>query len=81
VSTISGGTTRIAVSFAILMYFSARGAGFGFIVTTGAAVAGIPITVTSVLIAGIDIEIASPRFNEAQPARASGPYWIRLQHV
>ena len=31
-STISGGTTRTAVSLAILMYFSARGARFGVIV-------------------------------------------------
>ena len=38
--TTSGGTTRTAVSFAILMYFSARGACFGVIVTTGAAVVG-----------------------------------------
>ena len=38
--TTSGGTTRTAVSFAILMYFSARGARFGVIVTTGAAAVG-----------------------------------------
>ena len=54
-STISGGTTRTAVSFAILTYFSARGARFGVIVTTGAAVVavtGLP-RAASVLIAGI----------------------------
>ena len=55
--TISGGTTRTAVSLAILMYFSARGASFGFIATTGAAVVGevtgIAIAVASVFIAGI----------------------------
>ena len=39
-STISGGTTRTAASFAILAYFSERGARLGVIVTTGAAVAG-----------------------------------------
>ena len=36
-STISGGTTRTAVSLAILTYFSARGGRFGVIATTGAA--------------------------------------------
>src|SRR5215216_8048549 len=63
-STTSGGTTRTAVSLAILMYFSARGACFGVIVTTGAAVfgdtVGIATVVASALIAGIDIEIISP---------------------
>jgi len=52
------------------MYFSARGACFGVIVTTGAAVfgevlevVGMATAVASALIAGIDIEIVSPRFN------------------
>src|SRR5207344_1214926 len=67
--TTSGGTTRTAVSLAILMYFSARGACFGVIITTGAAVFGDEVTgmataVASALIAGIDIEIVSPGFNE-----------------
>jgi hypothetical protein len=49
------------------MYFSTRGACFGVIVTTGAAVLGETATgmataVASALIAGIDIEIASPVF-------------------
>jgi hypothetical protein len=48
------------------MYFSARGACFGVIVTTGAAivgvVTGIAVAVASVFIACIDIEIVSPRF-------------------
>jgi hypothetical protein len=50
------------------MYFSARGAFFGVIVTTGAAavgeLVGIATVVASALIACIDIEISSPRFNE-----------------
>ncbi len=54
---------------AILMYFSARGACFGVIVTTGAAVVGevtgIAVAVASVFIACIDIEIVSPRFDGA----------------
>src|SRR5260221_4403097 len=57
--TISGGTTRTAASFAILMYFSARGGRFGVIVTTGAetdATMGAEIAVPdSVLSAGIFI--------------------------
>src|SRR6478752_8047200 len=62
-STISGGTTRAAVSLAILKYFSARGARFGVIVTTGATVVagtGIAAALASALIAGIVIESASP---------------------
>src|SRR3954471_3247421 len=57
--TISGGTTRTAVSLAILMYFSARGARFGVIVTTGAATVAVFGATTavagSVLIAGMFI--------------------------
>src|SRR3954465_10218401 len=53
-STISGGTTRTAVSFALLTYFSARGGLFGVIVTTGAAEAGSAVA-GSVLIAGMFI--------------------------
>ena len=76
--TISGGTTRTAVSFAILMYFSERGACFGVIVTTGAAVvgdaaAGMATAVASALIAGIDIEIVSPRFNERAARKCARP--------
>src|SRR5216117_1190258 len=63
-STTSGGTTRTAASLAILAYFSARGACFGVIVTTGAAaigeLVGTATAVASALIAGIDIEIISP---------------------
>src|SRR5882762_11724026 len=61
-TTISGGTTRTAASFAILANFSARGARLGVMVTTGAADAacGIATAVTSVFMAGIDIEKASP---------------------
>src|SRR5213080_5585323 len=58
-STTSGGTTRTAASLAILAYFSARGACFGVIVTTGAAVGevtGIAVAVASAFIACIDIE-------------------------
>ena len=75
--TTSGGTTRTAVSFAILMYFSARGACFGVIVTTGAAVVGEAVgmatAVASALIAGIDIEIVSPRFNERAARKCARP--------
>jgi hypothetical protein len=62
-----------------LTYFSERGACFGVIVTTGAAVvgdegAGIATAVASALIAGIDIEIVSPRFNgRAALKLARGP--------
>src|SRR5215475_7964211 len=63
-STISGGTTRTAASFAILTYFSERGARFGVIVTTGAATVGgavgMATAVASALIAGIDIDVVSP---------------------
>src|SRR6185436_3069171 len=75
--TMSGGTTRTAVSLAILMYFSARGASFGFIATTGVAivgeVTGIAVAVASVFIACIDIEIVSPRFNERAARLPRGP--------
>src|SRR3981189_5917 len=61
--TISGGTTRTAVSFAILIYLSARGGRFGVIVTTGVAtvaVFGATTALTgSVVIAGIFIGRAS----------------------
>ena len=84
--TTSGGTTRTAASFAILTYFSARGACFGVIVTTGAAAVGDAVgmatAVASALIAGIDIEIVSPCFNErAARIHARGPVWIRPQHA
>src|SRR6185436_19158150 len=63
-STISGGTTRAAISLPVLMYCSARGARFGVIVTTGAAAAGELVgrgtASASALIAGIDIEMVSP---------------------
>src|SRR5882724_8456519 len=75
--TTSGGRTRAAVSFAILRYFSARGARFGVIVTTGAAVVGAAVgmatVVASALIAGIDIEIVSPRFNERAARKSVRP--------
>src|SRR5689334_7258376 len=62
--TISGGTTRTAVSFANLIYFSARGGRFGVIVTTGAvfvaALGATTAVAVSVLIAGKFIENASP---------------------
>jgi hypothetical protein len=84
-STTSGGTTRTAVSRAILMYFSARGACFGVIVTTGAAAVGDAVgmatVVASALIAGIDIEIVSPRFNERAARKCARPDWIRPQHA
>src|SRR5690349_22785399 len=76
-STISGGTTRTAASFAILMYFSARGACFGVIVITGAAVAdevvGMATAVASALIAGIDIEIISPCSGSGPLASSARP--------
>src|SRR3954453_3718034 len=76
-TTISGGTTRTAVSRAILPYFSDRGADFGFIVTTGAAmpgeVTGMAVAVASLFIACIDIEIGSPRFNERAARLPRGP--------
>ena len=84
-TTISGGTTRTAASFAILAYFSARGARFGVIVTTGAAVVGDEEqerhSGASVFIAGIDIEIVSPCFNERAARDARGPVWIRRRHA
>src|ERR1700716_2207760 len=64
--TINGGTTRTAVSFAILTYLSARGARLGVIVTTGAAEAGSTAAVVSDFIAGIDIESASPCSKESR---------------
>ena len=83
--TISGGTTRTAVSFAILMYFSARGGRFGVIVTTGVATgaaAGATIAVAgSVLIAGIFMGNASPYSNGGPHAKACGLAWIRHQHA
>src|SRR5690349_2211054 len=73
-TTMSGGTTLTAVSLTILMYFSARGAGFRVIVTTGAAIAGevtgTAAAVASVFIGCIHMDIVSPRFNE-RAARAS----------
>src|SRR5262245_16688629 len=83
-STTSGGTTRTAASFAILMYLSARGACFGVIVTTGAVTGdavGMATAVASALIAGIVIENASPCSKGGPPALTSGPVWIRLQHA
>src|SRR4051794_21791054 len=72
-TTISDGTTLTAVCLAILMYLSVRGARFGVIVTTGAAivgeVTGMVVAVASVLIACIDIEMVSPGFDE-RAARA-----------
>src|SRR5882724_6215097 len=59
-STISGGTTRTAVSRAILIYLSARGGRLGVIVTTGAAVVASTAVAGSVFMAGIFIESASP---------------------
>src|SRR5438445_12925479 len=75
--TTSGGTTRTAASFAILMYFSARAACFGVIVTTGAATlgdaVGMATAVASALIAGIDIEIASPWSGSGRLAPSARP--------
>src|SRR6202795_5301652 len=59
-STISGGTTRTAVSRAILRYLSARGGRLGVIVTTGAAVVASTAVAGWVFMAGIFIESASP---------------------
>src|SRR3954452_18157257 len=61
-STISGGSTRAAVSFAILTYPSVRGGRLGVIVTMGVAVAASTSADRSVLIAGRVIESASPCF-------------------
>src|SRR5471030_974334 len=58
-STISGGTTRTAVSLAALKYLSARGGRLGVIVTTGAAAFASAAT-GSVLMAGIFIARVSP---------------------
>ncbi len=58
---------------------------FGVIVTTGAAVlgevTGMATAVASALIACIDIEIVSPRFNERAARTARGPGWIRPRHA
>src|SRR5882757_4651050 len=74
VITISGGTTRAAVSFAIFMYFSARGGRLGVIVTTGevttAAVGGAIAVADSVFIAGIFIGNCSPCSNGGPRANA-----------
>src|SRR5471030_427953 len=79
-STISGGTTRTAVSLAALMYLSARGGRFGVMVTTGAAT--LPSTVAgSVLIAGIFIARVSPYGREGPRAGARSPAFITPQHV
>src|SRR5436190_9245342 len=59
-STTNGGTTRIAVSRAILIYFSARGGRFGVIATTGAAVVAGTMATGSLFIAGMFIESVSP---------------------
>src|SRR5262245_8628352 len=60
-STMSGGITRTAVSFAILRYFSATGGRLGVIVTisAGAEAAGAA-TAASDFMAGIDILESSP---------------------
>src|ERR1700675_4331197 len=82
-STISGGTTCAATSFAILAYLSARGVRFGVIVTTGAeaaTVVGIAAAGASAFMAGIDIESVSPRSKSGPHARARGPARIRHQH-
>src|SRR2546425_9925314 len=71
-STISGGTTRTAVSLAILAYFSARGARLGVIVTTGAEAAGRATAVPSVFIACIVIERCLRNFRKDR-ARTRGP--------
>src|SRR4029079_3117637 len=67
-TTMSSGTTRAAVSLAILPYFSDRGADFGFIVTTGAAmpgeVTGMAVAVASHFLARIDIEHGCTLFNQ-----------------
>src|SRR6185369_2156495 len=76
-STISGGTTCAAISFAILAYFSVRGARFGVIVTTGAAVAtvvGIAAAEVSAFMAGIDIENASPCSRGGPHAESARPH-------
>src|SRR4051812_16347359 len=54
-STISGGTTRTAISFVILTNFSALGARFGVIMTTGDGVLGRTAAAVSALITGIFI--------------------------
>src|SRR5436305_12299830 len=75
-STISGGTTCAAISLAILAYFSARGARFGVIVTTGAAVAtviGIAAAGASAFMAGIDIESVSPCSRDGPHAPSARP--------
>src|SRR4051794_33670661 len=82
--TISGGTTRAATSFAILAYLSARGARFGVIVTTGAAVVigvGIAAAELSAFMACIVIESVSPCSRIGPHARTRGPAGIRLQHA
>src|ERR1700738_891924 len=71
-STISGGTTRTAVSRAILIYLSARGGRFGVIATTGATAAGSIVT-GSVFMAGIFIESASPCSMDATARERGGP--------
>src|SRR5664279_4374830 len=72
-STISGGTTRTAVSLAALIYLSARGGRFGVMVTTGAVVVASSAVEGSVLIAGMFIEIVSPCSRGAARIRAALP--------
>src|SRR3954454_25302113 len=70
--TISGGTTRAAVSLAILIYLSALGGCFGVIVTTDAAgIAGVgTATPASVFIACMVIESAAPYSMSGPHAKA-----------
>src|SRR3982074_1510342 len=82
-STISGGTTRAAVSFAILMNFSARGVRFGVIVTTGAGAVASPaaavsgsiaaIFIAGIFIAGCSLQMRLPRSDEGPPCERAAP--------
>ena len=59
-TTISGGTTRTAVSRATLTYFSARGSRFGNSLMTGPG-AVVTSTADSIFFAGIFIDQTSVR--------------------
>ena len=59
-STISGGTTRTAISLAVLTYFSATGSRFGISLTTAAGVL-VRTAADSIFFAGIFIDQTSTR--------------------
>src|ERR1700754_2712715 len=70
-STISGGTTRTAVSRAILTYFSATGSRFGISFTTAAG-ALVRTAADSILLAGIFIDQTSTRLIDSDFRYAAG---------